>query len=163
MSGLKLEQFEISKAAFEICYKDAYLLWDHAGSICSEIQTKWPNVMLRQAGGKFISTIDNRIELAIGVQTSAVIFYNPLETLKDFTDVLAYLIPLITRELGIKAYSRIGFRIFYIKPAASPEAAAKAVFSTKKIQVQEGRHFGLEGENITPEYALRWEDDTKGV
>ncbi len=89
--------------------------------------------------------------------------HNPHSSLKEFTQVLDRFSTTITRFLELEEYTRIGFRLIYLKEFPGKLAASNALLSTGRLSLPRGPSFGVTGNTLFPAFSCRWEDSAKGV
>ncbi|MCP4051297.1 MAG: hypothetical protein GY730_11405, partial [bacterium] len=137
---LDLSHFKIRQAILEFRYSTAYLLWDRAGLIWNKISSELHNLKMikaEPATTTFIS--DNRYELSVKLDKSHFTDMKPCSGLKDFFKYSESFFSLVTNTLGISEFTRLGFRLVYVKNFPDKVSAAKSVLSTNKLQVPGGK------------------------
>lgn len=162
--SLELSDFEFESIAFEVRYSSAYLHWDRAGAIWSEVASKLPGLTIVNAEpSKTVFTLHRRYLFTIELERVICIEYFPNKKLDEFISTLKEFIEITVRHLEVTDYSRIGIRLIYFKEYPDQEAASGALLSTGLIRIPDGKHFGIEGKATHPEYGMRWESKTKGA
>ena len=160
-STLSLSTFKLSQAVLEVRYEKAYRLWDYSGRLWGSVARMWPNLIPDTAQPN-VSTfhLDNRYQLAVAMEKSHIVDMIPISSLKDFFERAKDFVKLITKFLEVEYFTRVGFRLVYIKGFPNRQQAADAMLSTKMLMVPEGQHFGIQGKAFLPKYALVWEGES---
>lgn len=159
-----LSQFTLRQAVFEIRYKEAYLLWDRAGQLWEAANNKWPNlkwVDIKPA--KQLFKLNDTYELNVELSKAHLSDTKPSSSLKNFIEHSESFLNLATQTLNISEFTRLGFRLIYIRDYPDKISAANSMLDTKMIKTPEGKHFNISGKVLLPMYSLRWESETKGV
>jgi hypothetical protein len=159
---MHVSDFQLERAAFELRYPQAYLLWDRAGSIWSEAVRRWPALKLVRGEPSHISfTLENQHELAVTLEKANAVSHFP--AMSTFVQLADTFTGLVTQHLELDHYIRIGLRLFYFRAFPSREEASKAAVSIRILNPPEGRHFGIEPPYLLPECAFRLEGPSIGV
>ena len=162
--ALDLTSFQLKKTVLELRYDDAYALWDKAGAIWVQAGAKWPGLKLVKAEpGATVFHLESRTEFGVNLGKSFVISHNPKPDLDEFSSYCEALSEITESLLGLKEYSRLGFRLFYEKKFDTQDGASKAMLDGVSISVPTGRHFNIDGKIIHPELAFRWEGPNIGL
>ena len=163
--ALKFDDLSLSKAAFEVRYDNAFLLWDRSGSIWTQIILKQPELRVARAEPSkvvFASRGERELQLTLELGRLGVIAINPDKKLSAFTELVTRFTEITTQTLQVQAYTRVGLRVSFFKEYVDREAAAEALLGTRMIQVPAGQHFGLSTPILEPEVSIRKEDGKNG-
>lgn len=164
MQSNDLSDFRLEQCVFEARYEPSYLLWDHAGSIWSQIRAKWPRLKLSQVEPSATQfTLDSRFNLSVFVDKFAVIDQAPDQSLKSFLDVAESLSKVAIHHLEINEFSRLGLRLIFFKEFSDREAASTALLSSQILNLPDGPHFGIDMPPVLPGYTVRWESKATGT
>ncbi|MFZ3207368.1 MAG: hypothetical protein WA140_00820 [Geobacteraceae bacterium] len=112
---LNLDAFKLSQAIFEIQYNEAYLLWDKSGEIWSNVSREWPNLKIQKAEPNNTTLSVDNFQLSATLNKSNIIDLNPSSSLSEFITRTDKFIKIISNTLKIREYSRIGFRLIYVR------------------------------------------------
>lgn len=162
--SLHISQFKLKKVAYEVRYRDAFLLFDRTGILLEDARKKWPTIKLESAEPKISAfKIDYRYSLQIKIDSAAIIAYNPKPSLEEFIEDAKSFETLVRKTLEIVEYTRVGFKPTYHKEYKNKESATEDIVSSLGLKNISGKHFNIEGilSNIT--YEHRWEDDLFGL
>lgn len=166
---LDLDQFKLSRAAFEARTALNFFQWDRAGQLWSEFLKKRPNLQLSNASPDNSAFQEARMTFAIllkppeGFTSLIVTEDSPHHTLKGMVEGIQEFIAVTSKVLEFDEFTRIGLRLFFVKEYDDLEHAAQALLNTKLLQYPNGPHFGIDGKAATPSYLLRWEDGKRGA
>jgi hypothetical protein len=163
-SKLDINDFKLERTVCEVRYSPSFLYWDRMGKIWTELNKKWPSLKLEkqeQSGATF--TFENKFEVKIKLDRASIIAYRPQQTLKDVIEKVTEFVEILNSLLEIDIYLRVGLRIFYFKEFDSKESATRAVLSSNIVNIESDKHFGINGEFLLPEYAVRWKGKSTGV
>jgi len=161
---LKLSDLKLKHATMEIRYNDAFLIWDNAGLIWSRISSKFNDLKMIKAEPMVTSfKVDDHFELAVKLDRAHLIDLKPNSNLKEFIETSEVFINLVAKSLEITEFTRVGFRLIYIKQFPDRIAAANSVLSTKIMTVPDGKHFNIEGKTLLPKYSIIWEGESTAV
>ena len=160
---MELSDFELERIAFEFRYAPAYLHFDRAGALWTEATERWPNLKPERSEPTVTTFhLDNHHEFSVTIDKTHVVSHYP--NVEEFVQLCEPFTELVTRNLGVLYFSRIGLRHVYFRKFPSKEEASAAVLSTRMLSIPEGhatppsnerRHFGVELSSLYPEYALR--------
>lgn len=160
-TSVEFDHLILKQATIEIRFNDAYLLWDRAGFIWSEANSKFPNmkpVTVTPNEVKFMS--DNRFEFSLNLDKAHIIDTRPSPSLKELQEHAEYFIDLVTDSLSLNIFSRIGFRLIYQKNFPDKLMAASALLSKKIISAPDDKLFNIKGSASMPRYSIVWEGET---
>jgi hypothetical protein len=161
---LSLTDFISDSVSFEIRYDYAYLIWDRAGQLWSELASKYPEMKLSDAmpdtqnfNWKNIHTF------SVGAEKAAVTTLQPDTIIKDFVEASESLLEAVVRSLQVQVLTRMGLRRIFGLECPNREIAVRHLLATGAVNVPSHPIYGLEVKTPLPEYSLRWETDNIGV
>lgn len=161
---LQLSDFEFSQATFELRFERAFALWDHAGGLANTLVTQFPAAKLQEGNpGRISFTLSPNVEFSFELDKAHVILHSPKRTAEDFTPLASSLSRLLTTNLGIKVFSRVGTRAIYRKDYGNVRDATERVVSLGHLKIPDGKFFGLEESPETVSYAMRWSGKATGI
>jgi hypothetical protein len=162
--ALELSQFSVNRAAFEVRYDFAALLWDRAGVINSEIRKKhYPKLENRQVDPNNQSLrLAPNLELSVQTDKSFIVCKDPSSDLGELNAAASKLFPIIIQRLELTDFTRIGLRIFFRKTFSTKQECAEFMLNAVPYLRRHGKHFNIEAEVTDPTIALRWEGKTTG-
>ncbi len=164
MDSFDLDSFKLDQAVMEIRYGKAFVLWDRYGRILSELNSKWPDLKMREAKEKNqIFRINGRYDAGADLEKAYFIDLTPASTLKEFKIDADFFLSLIIKTLDIKELSRLGFRLVFRKKFHDKIEASESWTSMKMMSVPHGKHFNIQGKVMEPNYSIRWEGESTGV
>jgi plasmid maintenance system killer protein len=164
MDSFDLDSFKLDKAVMEIRYGKAYVLWDCYGRILSELNSKWPDLKMRDAKpNNYILRINGRYDAGADLEKAYFIDLTPASGLKEFKTDADFFLSLIIKTLDIRELSRLGFRLVFRKKLHDKIEASESWTSMKMMSVPHGKHFNIKGKVMEPNYSLRWEGESMGV
>jgi hypothetical protein len=156
-----LSELMLNQATMEIRYDNAYILWDRTGLIWSEVSSKLPKLKMNDVNPnltKFL--LDDRFELAVSLDRSHCIDKRASSSLSEFSETSENFLNVVIKCLEVSKFSRLGFRLTYIKEFPDKASAAEYLISKKVITVPSGKHFGINGKILLPRYSLMWEGES---
>jgi hypothetical protein len=161
---LSLSDFKAETVVFEVRFPACYALWDKSGSLWTRMLDQWPSLKNVDASpAKTTFSLDDKFALAVELEKAFGIGYLSRTNSKDFLETIQSFIDGVTKELRIQNYTRIGFRQAFFREFSTKQEASRALINSGIIHVPKSPQFGIEGEAIFPEYALRWEGKSTGT
>jgi len=113
---LSLSDFTLFQAVLEVRYDHAYSLWDRSGALWAKANRVWTNLKAGQTQPSVTTfLLDNQYELSVSLERSHIIDMKPSSSLKDFMERANDFINLVAQSLDIEYFTRIGFRLAYVK------------------------------------------------
>src|SRR5258706_10138270 len=129
---MELSDFKLETSSFEYRYGQSFLLWDKAGSIWTEAVQRWPKLKLvRGEPGVTTFTLDNLYELAVSIDKVHVISHFP--SIENFVELCEAFTTMTHRQLELRQFTRLGFRLIYFRQFPTKETASDAVFATHRL------------------------------
>jgi hypothetical protein len=163
-SQINFMDLKLTQATFEVRYDNSYFLWDRAGVIWTKITSLWPDLKIERIEPSITTfKLENKYQLSVNLDKAYIVDLKPSSSLKEFMEKANDFIRLISQTLEIINFTRIGFRLIYIKNFPDKYAAANSLLSTKMMIAPEGRQFNIEGKAFLPKYSLVWEGDSSGA
>jgi hypothetical protein len=161
---LRLESFILRQATFEARYSNAYIAWDRAGRIWSQVSSKWPKTKMSKAEPMVTNfLVDDRYDFELKLDMAHVTDLTPSSSLKEFTSNADEFINIVADSIDLREFTRLGFRLIYSRKFTDKYEAANSLISTKMISVPTGKHFNYEGKVVMPNFSMRWEGESAGV
>lgn len=161
MTFAELKPFQ---AVLEVRYADAFSLWDRAGMLWTRLAKKYENLERIQAQPtETIFRLGKSFELAAKLDGASVVAFKPEKNLTEFIQLTDVFFRIVAEILEISAYNRVGCRLIFTKDFSSIQAASAAILATGLLKWPEGQQFSKTGTPVQPEWALRWEDENRGV
>jgi hypothetical protein len=161
---MDISEMKLGKGIFEFKYNQSLLLWDRAGTVWTEMKMEWPKLEARNiepSRGAFVE--EGKKEFHVELDKSHVVMLYPQNTLRDFIDIVKLFLPLISKQLEINEFTRLGLRLIYKKEFTSIDDAIDVLLKGKVLSLPTGKQFGIDGQFKHPEYAIRYEGKTQGV
>lgn len=164
MPRIPLTDFTLQRVTFEARYENAYALWDRAGQIWTEARQNWPQVTLDTAEPG-ITTFHLRRDYEFATKLDRMHVIANIYSVKndEFISVSGAFLSIIQHHLSLVEYTRLGMRMIYFLEMAEESEAAKRLIGTGLIKAPEGTQFNIQGQPLSPEYAIRWEDESLGL
>jgi hypothetical protein len=161
--AIDLSQFKVQKCVLELRYATAFLLWDRAGSIASQLSKHYPNLKLKevQPNSQLIS-VDEHSDAHVKIDSASVTVAFPTSDLNTFKKLASVLFPLVIDKLELDILSRIGFRVFFEKAFKNREGTAAFVAEITRSMPRKSKYFGFEGKMFEFDHAIRWETEVLG-
>ncbi len=163
LPALSLSAFRLEQATFEIRFPTALQLWDRAGAVWQAIEKKIPDIVLAHAEPARTVFRAANSTLTIDLESARITTTAPERSLEDFSKQARDFVATVVQSLGITIFKRIGFRPVYFRDYVSRDAAATGFFSLRLLRVPEDKCFEISDHPVNPQYAVRWESDSKGV
>lgn len=155
---LHLVDMDLEKAAVEVRFPHAFLLWDRAGVFWTEAQQKWPGATVQHAEpARTIFLLDNRTEATLELEAARIIMHHPKRGLDDFAEVAEIFLSMVVSHLAISQFARIGCRVFYGHKFGSRDEAAVAIAGTNIVNAPRAPQFGAKGASVRPEYTIHYD------
>lgn len=160
-----LDLFKLERAVLEVRYPGAYLHWDRAGALWTEMTRKWPD--LTNVKGTPVQTVfarPGKHQLAVEMQQARIIEFLPHSSLKSFAESAAWFVDVVVRSLEIHTFTRVGLRqIFFLRSSGS-EKAAETVLESGLLKIPDSGFLGMQQRRVLfPEYAVRCEGEATGA
>jgi hypothetical protein len=157
---LNISQFKIQQVAFQVRYRDAFLIFDKTGSLSEEARKRWPTMKIEKGEPRSSSfTVDNKYRLQVEIDKASIIAFNPKPSLEEFIDDAHAFEEIIRNALEIVEYNRVGFKTFYRKEHETNEDATMDIVSSFGLKLPQGKHFNIEGKIPLVTLEHRWEDE----
>jgi hypothetical protein len=159
-SSIRIEDFKLFNATFEVRYDNAYILWDSAGKIWSEVGKKFNKMTLEKAEPNVTSfLVDDRFKASVLLDKFYIIDVAPQSSLKDFISASDVFAGIVSKFLEIKVFTRIGFRLVFLKEFASKSGAADMLLDSGLIKVPQGKIMNIESHVTLPQISYSLEGD----
>ncbi len=160
----KFDELTLDKLTLEIRYDLAPLLWDCAGSMWTEIRANIPGLKVVQAQPSVSAfKLENRYDFNVLTDRAFITAKSPKPGLDEFADYANKFFEPVFHQLEVTEFTRVGMRFQYIKTYATRSAASSATLELGLWRTMGGKHFGIEGTIISPEYRICLEDASHGV
>jgi len=157
-----LSSFAVDSATLEIKYPMALPLWDKAGELWGAVQEKWPEIVPITVDPRKTDFHIGKTRLTVEFEAARISVVAP-RSLEEFFKDSREFIRVVTQELQVSTYKRVGFRLVYFKEFKSKEDAGAAFASLGLIRLPEGKKFEIQEPPMNYTYGLRWESEKKGV
>lgn len=158
---LNLSDFRLTSAVLEVRYTNAYIIWDRSGKIWAEISSLWPGLnVLTVQPNVVVFRLENKYELSVQIDKAHIMDLKPTSNLDDFMERADKFIKLVIQNLEIINFTRVGFRLVYVKAFPDSLQAANSLISTKMISVPHGKQFNIQGRISLPKYSIVLESDS---
>jgi len=159
---MDINQFGLRQSSFEIRYPKAFLLWDRSGSVWADAFTRWPELKLITAQPNVMTfKLGSDIELAILLDRAHVISATTKHDPDLFGKLCAFIIDSAI-EVGVEKYSRVGYRLTFVKRYQTIDEATDAFASIDLVKFPKGKNFGIDGRIKNPDCSFRLEDENLG-
>jgi hypothetical protein len=121
-------------------------------------------------GMRAVETSPNKIHINVsdsliaqmGLELSFCAAVLPKSDLGDLTNFASVMFAHVVQELDVDAFTRIGLRLVYDRRFESRKEAAEFVLSQTPLPRLRGKRMGVEGTQLDPEIAVRYEGETTG-
>lgn len=146
----------------ELRYEPAYLIWDRAGTMWSEIARSFKNFKHTQVSPNLVVFQgDDRFDIAVGLERLAITDLEPHSTEKTagLCDDIA---DLVTQFLNIGVLNRVGMRAQHAIKAETLDDAKRMVREFDLIAVPSVSLFSIEPKNVAPVYKIEVDDGEMG-
>lgn len=159
-----LEDFKLEKAAFEVKYENALLLWDRSGALWTAVGTVLDAVKMVQAQPNLTVFIAGKNkELFCGLDSTRVIEHRPSLRLAEFSKCVDDLFPLVFRTLEIRSLTRVGFRLIFFRKCADISEASTLVLGLGYLVAPRKHTFGAEAAPLFPEFSFRFKSTARST
>lgn len=121
---MEFNQLSLEKVVFEVKYVKGYMYLDNSGKILNSILDKYPtlkHISSAPLGGTSITMSEHSINIIFSHERITVEINYP-DNLKFYRELTNEVIQLISRQLQITTFTRVGNRFFYIFPIESVKA-----------------------------------------
>ncbi len=161
MAGkLTLGSFDLHSATFEVRYDNAYLLWDSAGKIWTELKGQFRSLTVDKAEpNTTVFVADDKYRISIHIDKFSIIDLTPKSSLDELMKTSERLTKVVTRALEIESFTRVGFRLAYVRSFKDKSSAANCLIDAGLIMVPEGKVMSIEGKVMLPSLNFVWEGD----
>lgn len=165
MAVLQLEDFALESAAFEVRYENALMLWDRAGTTWTEVEQALPGLKLIGAEpAKTAFQLDRRFQMTVALEMANVIAVKPSK--QDLEEQLPKIadevIDSMVRNLRIRAFTRVGFRLTFHREYKSQALATTAVLGVGLLNVPSDETGIKAAALIRPRATFRWDNESEG-
>ena len=158
----ELSDFRLMTLSFECRYPSAYLLWDRAGTVWSELIGLKPDLRLIKAEpGETVFRLDEHLEFCVQLGSFHLTAHNP-SSVEEFARVADEFSSLVLRALGIGTLTRIGFRQIFVREFPELDGASAAMLALDLVRLPASPCFGIGAPPSNPRYAIRLEEESKG-
>jgi hypothetical protein len=159
---MALERFELEKAAFEVRFKFAVLLWDRVGHLWHRMLKDYPDLKSVEAEpGKTIFTLRRDYQLTLTLERLNLVAFGPVKS-ADMASLTNSFVSAARDILEIAEYDRIGFRMTFFRKLATRRDAVIAASEFKQFRPPNGRFFGAD-EITNLSSIVRWEGKDFGA
>ena len=161
----ELTSYVLENPTFEVRYPESFLHFDNSGKIWERVRAKWPNTEIEKAEPQQTSFIlDHRYRLTVLLDKCSVGEIRPQHGhLTDMSEVAEGFLGIVTENLQISQYTRVGLRIVFGKKCNTIEEAAMSITQSNILNIPGGPHFAVNVKHVYPELVLRMEDDNNGA
>jgi hypothetical protein len=161
-NSLDLSSFKKKSITFEFRYEPAYLLWDRAGAVWSNLKQNWANLQVIDAKPNLTSfRVGEEFALEIGIDKAHITFFG-LKHL-DVAEPFEQFLYIVRKTLELKTYSRLGYRVIYEKKFKTKEDSTQLFKDMGVVNFPQGQLFNIAGEVYNPELSYKWEDEKIGL
>lgn len=161
---LKLSDLTLESISFEARYDDGFLFWDKSGHVWDEMKRKLDKLQIRKAEpATTLFTMPNGYQLVAGLDRCYVQVTASDISMPEFVENSDLLLSCVCKHLALRKFSRLGARFIYAKRFESKKDSTGAVLSLNAMKIPVGKHFGIQGNVVGPEYRVRWETEKVGL
>ena len=162
---MTLDSFHLRQAVFEARFAAAFILWDRAGSIWTQMLAKYPALKNTEGSpARTIFRLGDGYELVVEIDKLSVRAHRPNEpALLEMGELANHLVAACVEKLNLSDFTRLGLRTIYGREYETEAAAAKEMLELKLLRVPERAPFVAEATVSTPEYAIRCENKATGA
>jgi hypothetical protein len=158
-----ISDFRLLTASWECRFEDAYLLWDRAGAIWSELVRRRPQLKRIKAEPNLtIFRFEDKYEISVLLDKFHIVAHNPQSSLEEFGAIAEEVSEQVISQLEVDRFLRVGLRLIFVREYADRDAASEAALELKLWRIPAGPHFGIAATPVFPTYAARWEDKNMG-
>jgi hypothetical protein len=161
MTKVSVSDFKMTLAVCELRYENAYLIYDRTGVVCSDLRKLFPSLTVVSAAPN--QTILRTEEESFAIElTQCRITSQKLDSkLELFASHGKRFFESVLYNLDIKAFTRIGLRVFFRRDLKDLDEAKAAFASLKLVNLAPVERFGAASE--PHEIMLRWESNQIGA
>lgn len=156
-----LDSFKMRSAIIQICYADAFLIWDRSGEINRRISKIWPGVKIEEGVPQHVTLTGAGVKIKTGIDKSTITISgeHALGQLKvsQICDTFA----VWCRELELEELSRVSTRVTYSKDFESLKNANAELLALNLVRWPDTKVFDqpMESDRNGLEVQYRFEDD----
>lgn len=161
-NSLDLSSFKKKSVTFEFRYEPAYLLWDRAGAVWSNLKQYWADLQVIDAKPNLTSfRAGEEFALEIGIDKAHITSFGLKHS--DITEPFEQFLYIVRKTLELKTYSRLGYRVIYEKKFRNKEDSTQQFKDMGIVNFPQGQLFNIAGNIYNPELSYRWEDEIIGL
>lgn len=156
--------FELDNVSIELRYDPAYMLWDRAGKTWTDISRVFERLTVHHAPQPNQTSFeaDDRYQLHLNIDRAYVIDYQSPKNIDEDSDKKEKFFSLVTDNLNIGSYSRIGTRLAYHLNFENLDEANSVLLDSNLVRTPKEKLLGVEAVGVKPHYQLLVEDDDLG-
>ncbi len=139
--AINFDKLIVERIVLEVRFSRGFLYWDNCGKIWKAICEKWTDlemVTVNPEKAEFKMKGED-LDLRFSQKGIRLSQYYPPSNLKLFKEVAKEAIPLIAKFLDIKSFSRVGNRIFYLRPTADMKESSDIITSSELLNISEDK------------------------
>lgn len=158
-----LSQFQRRQLIFEMRYDPAYALWDRAGAVASELSRHFPELKNQNANPNVVGFVaSQRYNLNILIDRASFVDNKPIGSQKELVAEIDFFYKVLSKNLSITSFSRIGLRVIFSRQYSSSDDAANAARGYELMKLPDRKYFGIEPVSIKPHYRIEADNGSIG-
>lgn len=139
------------------------MLWDHAGSLWSDIRSLFKDFKHRQVTpNEVFFHADGRFDIVVALERFAITDYDPKGSIDRTAEVASQVYRCVTRHLGLRVFTRIGTRMYYVLEFKTPEEARRKAREFGLTYVPPVPLFGVVPGSVSPTFKVDVDDGEIG-
>jgi hypothetical protein len=158
---LSVADFKVKFAVCELRYENAYLLFDRTGQVCHEARALYTdcNVLSAAPNQTFFQAKEGAFALELAQCRFST--FTPDGAMEKFAAHCKGFFDSVARNLDVRAFTRVGLRMFFRKDFKDLAEAKAVLTSLKLVNLPSVERFGAASEPV--EIFLRWESTELGA
>ena len=160
-TGFSINDFKLKRAVCELRYDKSYLIFDRTGQVYHDLKTIIPDLDVTNAHPMNSIAQSEKGVFVVEVGQCRVTVDNPESTLQEFANTCKSFFDIVTKQLEISVFARIGLRSIFRCEFKDLAKARETLASLKLINLEEGPRFGID--LPASEVSFRWQNDEIGT
>lgn len=159
MATFSFSSFRRTQTTLEVRYNEAYLIWDRAGTVWTNIGRNFKILRNQSATPNQVSFIgDDRFAMLVSLDRASITDHRPQGKIDESIDVFAHFIGTVIGVLNVDILNRIGNRYWYSIECTSQEEARRKARAAVPLAVPKKKLFSIEPAQTTPSFKLEGDD-----
>jgi hypothetical protein len=156
-----LDAFKVHSLIFQIRYKEAFLLWDQAGKIASEMKQIWDELKVQNGTPNQQDLACRGCQVSTGLTQSTVVLRGDNVLLSGSLEKLFAAFKVWRSNLGLVELARISARIVFIKSFDNMDEVKEYMVNLAVVEWPTQKVFDqpVDSSKNVPDVMFRFEDE----